>query len=196
MPEETDFSASFLRLRSGDDAAVRDFISRYEPFIRRSLRRRLVRANLQAAADSVDLCQSVLGSFLIRAAAGEYKIDTEDDLRKLLTAIAKNKFAALVRRESTQKRDRSRVMDIHDSGLLTADSASDPRRRVADEDLLQEVERRLQPEERKLLIWRRAGYSWDDIAARLGSTAVVQRKRLSRGLQRVAVELGLESEHG
>ncbi len=100
------FEAYLLRLRSGDERAVREFVEKFEPFIRRSLRFRLQKSSLRQAADSVDLCQSVICGFLIRLNAGDYEIRSEEDLRKLLVAIANKKFLMLKRRETAAKRDR------------------------------------------------------------------------------------------
>src|SRR5437762_360181 len=99
MDNQQSFDDLLTRLRRGDEAAVREFVSTYEPYIRRAIRPRLVRAGLRAAADSADICQSVLGSFLIRLAGGEYELHSAAGLEKLLLTIARRKFAALTRRE-------------------------------------------------------------------------------------------------
>lgn len=194
MPNNRLFAEQIARLRAGDDAAVREFVALYEPFIRRSLRRRLARSKLQAVADSGDLCQSVLGSFLIRVAAGEYELATAEDLQKLLMTMAKNKMAALLRREHTQKRDHNRVKLLESGDDISNDSAEDPARRAADNDLLEQVRRRLNEEEKDLFQKRQAGQTWEMIAEEGDGSAVVLRKRLSRALKRVAIELGLEND--
>ena len=40
----------------------------------------------------MDICQSVLGSFFVRAATGQYKLETPEHLLKLLTTMARNKL--------------------------------------------------------------------------------------------------------
>ena len=91
--EFVDFLA---RLRLGDDDAIRSFVSKYEPFIRRTLRFRIARASLQTAADSVDVCQSVLGGFLLRLAAGDYTITVKDANGCTGVATVDNPIAGLV----------------------------------------------------------------------------------------------------
>ena len=113
----SDFGDFLTRLRLGDDDAIRSFVSKYEPFIRRTLRFRIARASLQSAADSVDVCQSVLGGFLLRLAAGDYTLTSEDDLRRLLVAIANKKFLVLNRRETAAKRDHRHTQSL-DLGRL------------------------------------------------------------------------------
>jgi RNA polymerase sigma-70 factor (ECF subfamily) len=64
-------------------------------------------------------------------------------------------------------------------------------------ELLQEVLRRLSPEERELAELRQQGLDWAAIAQRVGGNAVALRKRLSRAVARIAEELGLgEESHG
>ncbi len=102
----TDFLDQLRSIRAGESKAVELFVATYEPFIRRTIRHRLGRAALRSVADSIDVCQSVLGSFLIRLSAGEYELKSERDLQRLLVAISQNKFKALQRREMAEKRDR------------------------------------------------------------------------------------------
>ncbi len=108
----SNFDGFLTRLRLGDDDAIREFVSKYEPYIRRALRFRIARASLQSAADSVDVCQSVLGGFLLRLAAGDYTLASEEDLRRLLVAIANKKFLVLNRRETAAKRDHRQTKSI------------------------------------------------------------------------------------
>ena len=72
-------SAEFLdqlrSIRAGEPRAVELFVATYEPFIRRTIRHRLGRAALRSVADSIDVCQSVFGSFLIRN--GGWRVRTE-----------------------------------------------------------------------------------------------------------------------
>jgi RNA polymerase sigma-70 factor (ECF subfamily) len=63
---------------------------------------------------------------------------------------------------------------------------------VAADELLCEARRRLTPAERQLAELRGQGHDWADIATDLDEDAVVLRKRLSRALDRVARELGLD----
>ena len=51
---------------------VRDF----EPAIRMEVHCRLRDQRLRRAFDSLDICQSVLASFFVRAASGQYELDT------------------------------------------------------------------------------------------------------------------------
>lgn len=188
----TPFPELLARLRAGDEGAVREFVGTYEPFIRRAIRRRSARGPRHAVADSDDLCQSVLGSFLIRVAAGEYDLDGHADLERLIVTIVRNKVAALARREAGQPRSHPRMRLFESGEDPSGDSLDDPARVVAARDLLAAVLRRLAPADRALLEHRQAGRTWDEIAALVGETAVALRQRLSRATRAAAVELGLE----
>ena len=97
------------RVRAGDQDAAAVLVKRYEPAIRRAVRFRLADAGLAALLDSMDICQSVLGSFFIRAATGQYKLETPEQLLKLLTTMARNKLISQARKQHAQRRDSRRV---------------------------------------------------------------------------------------
>ena len=77
------------------------------------------------------------------------------------------------------------------SEVLITDAGSGDQT-VAAAELLQEVHRRLAPDERRLMELRRQGLDWAAIAQEVGDTPVLLRKRLSRALDRVTRDLGLE----
>jgi DNA-directed RNA polymerase specialized sigma24 family protein len=62
----------------------------------------------------------------------------------------------------------------------------------AGRELLAAVKTRLPEEERKLFQWRQDGLSWREIAGRTGESEALLRKRLSRALRQVSIELGME----
>lgn len=192
MRTQTPIEEFLCRLRRGEEAAVRDFVREYEPFIRRAMRPRLARAGLRAVADSADICQSALAVFLIRITAGEFHLPTREHLERLLFQIARRKFAFLVRRESAGRRDRGRTEAITaDDERLTAPAAG-PDSIAQLRDLLSHVRGRLPEAEQRLFALRQEGRSWDEIAGQTGVPAVLIRKRLSRALARVAGDIGSE----
>jgi hypothetical protein len=60
------------------------------------------------------------------------------------------------------------------------------------QELIQEFRRRLTEEERQLADERAGGRDWARIAAEHGGNPEALRKKLARGIDRVARELGLE----
>lgn len=192
MAEPSPFPELLKRLRAGDAGAVREFVAAYEPFIRRSLRRRMARGPRYPIADSDDLCQSVLGSFLIRVAAGEYRLTEAADLERLLMTMVRNKVAAVARREGTGPIVRASPRpDSECSDDPSGDSIDDPARIVAARDALAEARRRLTRDDLVLLDRRQAGQSWEEIAEALGGSPTALRKQLSRALRVISDQLGL-----
>src|SRR5438270_6266312 len=104
MPEADDFQDLIRRVRAGDEAAAAELVRRYEPAIRRAVRIRLADTRLARAFDSMDVCQSVLASFFVRAALGQYELDTPDQLLRLLATMVRHKLADQVDRERAQCR--------------------------------------------------------------------------------------------
>ena len=77
---------------------------RYEPAIRLAVHVRLTDPGLRRLLDSMDICQSVLASFFLRAASGEYDIADPGQLLQLLSAMARNKLAHQIRKHRAQCR--------------------------------------------------------------------------------------------
>ncbi len=193
-PTET-FPDLIRRVRRGDPDAARVLVEQYESVIRRVVRFRLTDSRLRAAFDSMDVCQSVLGSFFVRAAHGEYEIEEPGQLARLLVGIARNKLATRAREQAADKRDYRRAAGGGDQDILPGDDPS-PSRYAAAKDLLQAVRDRLTPEERVLADLRQEGLEWAEIAERVGDNPAALRKRFSRTMDRVARDLGLDEPDG
>jgi RNA polymerase sigma-70 factor (ECF subfamily) len=192
MPEQGSFTDLIRRVRAGDEQAAADLVRQYEPAVRLEVRLRLQDGRLRRALDSMDVCQSVLASFFVRAAAGQYDLDRPGQLLNLLAAIARNKVAYHARKEKAQRRDRRRVEAAAVDELEVADAAAGPSRVVAGQELLQEFRRRLTEEERRLADLRAQGRGWADIAAEVGGRPEARRRQLARAVERVSRELGLD----
>src|SRR6266404_4654229 len=99
MSEANDFHDLIRQVRAGDDAEAAELVRRYEPAIRRAVRIRLGDTRLARAFDSMDVCQSVMASFFVRAALGQYELDAPEQLLKLLATMARNKLADHARQQ-------------------------------------------------------------------------------------------------
>lgn len=192
VPDDNQFQELIRRVRNRDEAAATELVRRYESAIKRVVRLHLRDTRMRRVLDSMDVCQSVLSSFFVRAALGQYDLDTPEQLLKLLASIARNKLASQSIRMQAQKRDYRRETGVgdHSEGLLAA--ASDPSEQVSARELLQQVRDRLDDEERYLADQRALGRGWQEIAAELGGTTTALRSKLSRALNRVSADLGLE----
>jgi RNA polymerase sigma-70 factor (ECF subfamily) len=192
MSAPQDFRELMARMRAGDERAAAELVSRYEPLIRREVRLRLEDRRLARAFDSVDLCQSVLASFFVRAAAGQYDVDQPGQLAALLVRMARNKLASAARHQNRQRRDQRRVAGGAADLEAVAGGGPTPSRVAVGKELLANFFDRLSEEERQIADLRARGLPWEDVAGQLGGTAQARRMQLARAAERVARELGLD----
>lgn len=190
MADDVPFSDLILKVRKGDDAAAAELVRRYEPAIRRAVRFRLTDPRLRRTCDSMDVCQSVLASFFVRAATGQYDLDTPEQLLRLLTTMARNKLLNTARHEQAVRRDNRLVTDdIADHDV--AAPASSPVQQAEARELLAKVREKLSPDELQLVEMRNAGHDWNAIAAQLGGNSAALRQKLHRALARLSEQFGL-----
>lgn len=190
VSDETSFHDLIARVRGGDSEAATELVRSYEPAIRRIVRLRLTDSRLRRAFDSMDVCQSVFGSFFVRAALGQYELTSPEQLLKLLSQMARHKVTDRMRHERAERRDAGRMQRDADAAHVSSGEAS-PSREIAGRELLAEFRRRLSADERELADWRAQGREWSDIARERGDSPEALRKRLARALDRVSAELGL-----
>jgi RNA polymerase sigma factor (sigma-70 family) len=190
MSEHDSFAEFIRRIRAGDDQAARELVERYEPVIRREVRLRLRDQRLASRFDWADICQSVMASFFVRAAAGQFDLEQPDQLLRLLVVMTRNKVTQQVRRNSAERRDYRRL-EAHDPAYLEGrwTACPSPSRLVASRELLDVFRRRLSEEERRLADLRAQGCEWAEIAAELGGTPQARRKQLARALDRIERQL-------
>ncbi len=192
MCDANSFKELMVRVRAGNQEAAAELVKRYEPAIRRAVRFRLAGSRLASYLDSMDICQSVLASFFVRASVGQYEIQEPGQLVKLLGAMARKKLACQARAQHRQRRDRRRVFGGElDEALIAANEPS-PSQNVAGQELILAAERLLSADERQLLTLRKDGLEWNDIAERMGGAPEALRKKLARAVERVAHQLHLD----
>ncbi len=192
MAEDNDFVDFLLRIRAGDAVAAKELVRRYEPLIRREVRLTLHDPSLGRLVDSGDFCQSVLASFFCRAATGQYDLSQPAQLLALLIRMARNKVGCAARRHKAQRRDRGRVVTEAVDQIDLAGADQTPSRIVAARDLLEHIRQRLTTDERRVVDLRGQGEEWGAIAAALGGTTDGRRMQLTRALDRVLHEMGIE----
>jgi len=195
-PEPGAFQALIDRVRAGDEGAAAELVRRYEPMVRRAARIRLADPRLGRVLDSMDICQSVMASFFVRAALGQYELNTPDQLLKLLATMARNKLANQANGQRAARRDVRRVDYAEAAADGVADRGGTPSRVVAARELLDLARARLTVDERRLLERRQDGDEWAEIAADEGATPEALRKKLARAVERVSREIGLDETDG
>jgi RNA polymerase sigma-70 factor (ECF subfamily) len=188
------FDEFLARVRAGDEEAAAELVAQYEPLLRREVRMRLTDPSLFRLVSASDICQSVLLSFFVRVAAGQYELETAEDLRKLLLRMARNKVAGQARRVRSRPADTRREGGGSFERLELVLQAPAPTQAVLKRDLLREVLRRLPEEERRLAELRGQGLSWPQVGVEVGGTPEARRKQLARALDQVLEQLGLKDD--
>jgi len=194
MSQDPHFPEFLRRIRAGDPAAAEELVRRYETPVRVVIRARLTDPKLRQQFDSLDVCQSVLGSFFFRVAAGQYDLQEPGDLIALLARMAQHKLSHRRRYHHREKRDIRRTEQAGSQVLKLPKESPDPAEIVAWRDLLDRARAEMTKEERLLADRRAAGCSWDEIAQELGGTAAARRKQYSRTLARLAPLLGIDDD--
>jgi RNA polymerase sigma-70 factor (ECF subfamily) len=187
VAENDSFRDLIRRVRAGEQDAAAELVRQYESEIRRVVRFRLD-ARLGRALDSMDVCQSVLGNFFVRAAAGQFDLEDPKQLLKLLATMARNKLLDHARKPA------NRPVQADDSAAFAAAPGREetPSQIVSYRELLEKMRGYLSEEERRLADQRALGREWADIAAEHGAPAEALRKKLARAIDRAAKACGLE----
>jgi RNA polymerase sigma-70 factor (ECF subfamily) len=178
MSSQPTFQELLDRVRAGDQEAMTVLVRKYEPAVRRTVRVRLLDARLRRILDSSDVCQSVMKSLLNPAALQRYKLDTPDDLLKLLARMARNKLIRRVRKENAKKRTPG-------TPPPPTPPPPSPSSVVIARELFEKARGHLTAEEWTIWELQEQGLTLDEIAKQVGGTGESVRKKLERALKRV-----------
>jgi DNA-directed RNA polymerase specialized sigma24 family protein len=193
MSEDNEFLNLLSRVQAQDQRAVAELVQRYGPALHRAARVSLFNPRLRRLADSEDFCQLVWKSFFQGVAGGLFPVTTPEQLMQLLKSMLHNKLVDHMRRQTVQRRDQGKLVQLGASGVELPAKDPTPSAQVTAADLAPEVRIRLSGEERRLLEMRDRGQGWAAIALELGGSAEALRKKLERALERVSRELQLLS---
>jgi RNA polymerase sigma-70 factor (ECF subfamily) len=189
-----DFDSLISRVRAGDADAAAELVKQYEPGIRVAIRTRLFDPAMRRQLDSMDICQSVLASFFIRVAAGQYNLRHPSQLAALLTKMAENKLNWHFRHQMLQRRDVRRISDHSTETLQLVSTAPGPARQAEARELLQSAWKQMDPTMRRIATRRLKGQTWDQIAREMGGTGESRRKQYERGMDVIARLLGIDAD--
>jgi RNA polymerase sigma-70 factor (ECF subfamily) len=193
MSDDETFAAMFSRVQAGDERAASELIHRYERHIRRVVRVRLTDPRMRRQLDSIDICQSVFADFFAHSALGDFELQNPEELIALLATMARNKLIQHVRKQHAARRDVRRIQAAEAAGDIAGREAT-PSAIVSGQELLDRLRASLTNEERLLADRRAEGRSWAEIAAETGGNADMLRMRLSRAVERVKQQLGMEGD--
>lgn len=166
-------------LRRGDAAATAAFFRRFGPALR-SVADRRIAPGLARRFDAPEVASSVCRTFLRRAGEGEFDIEDGDALWRLLCAITLTKVREKARFHRREKRSVTREVDVESPGEARAGGGTAPDDDVAFADALGKVLDELDEDERRLVDWRLAGRSTEEIADELGCSDRTVRRQLAR----------------
>jgi RNA polymerase sigma-70 factor (ECF subfamily) len=192
MGDTSLFADLLEQVRGGDSDAASELVRKYESAIRVAVRTRLSDPALRRQFDSMDVCQSVLGSFFFRMAAGQYDLRDPAQLVALLTKMAHNKLAMRVRHEYRQRRDIRRDVRLSDLYEDPTAACTEPAQQTLGRELIERAFALMEPQVRDIAIRRASGMEWAEIAAQLGGTADARRKQFQRAVDQIALTLGID----
>lgn len=191
MLDQVAFDAFIGRIRAGDEQAAAELVRIYEPLIRREVRLHIRDRRLYRLFESLDVCQSVLGSFFARTALGEYDLETPEQLIKLLVVMTRNKVATAAQRQHRQRRDNRRTTGP-DQLDRVADPGPSPSEQISGQELLERFRAGFTDEERAIAGLRKDGLGWAEVTTQLGGTPQARRMQLARAVERVSRQIGLD----
>ncbi len=178
MPTEPDFADLIARARAGDDAAIREFLTRFEPEVRIIVRSRLPKL-LRTRFDSMDFVQSVWKSFFADLRRGSQQFENVHHLRGFLAGVARNKvFEEHRRLTRTKKHAVAREQSLYvrrgsrDVELELISPEPTPSQAVQASDRLAQLVAGCTPLESQVIALRHQGLTFDEIA---GQTGVSER---------------------
>lgn len=184
--DEGQLVALIQGLRSGEQEALTAFWNHYGPMLERLADRNLARG-LRRRFGPEDIVQSACRTFLRRAQAGEFEIDSSDGLWRLLCAITLTKLRQQARFHGRKKRDLRQEKHLDSINLQgrpkipqVAAEASVPEEAVEFADQMQALIDSLEDKEREILELKLQQVDNEEIARRLGCAERTVRRRLQR----------------
>jgi RNA polymerase sigma factor (sigma-70 family) len=174
MPAEDDVAELLTRAKTGDQAAVAEFLTRFENELRMMIRARLPK-KLRTRFDSTDFAQAVWQSFFTRLKHNLQNFENIDHLRGYLSGVVRNKVQEQHRRLTrTGKYDVSREQPLYvrrGDREVPRDVVSpepSPSQAAQADDRLAQLTAGCSPLEVEVIRLRYAGLTFDEIAARTG----------------------------
>lgn len=173
-------------LRSGEQEAIAAFWNHYGPMLERLADRNLARG-LRRRFGPEDVVQSACRTFLRRAQAGEFEIDSSDGLWRLLCAITLTKLRQQARFHGRKRRDLRQEKHLDSINLQgrpkipqVAAEDSEPEEAVEFADQMQALIDSLEDKEREILELKLQQVDNEEIARQLGCAERTVRRRLQR----------------
>jgi RNA polymerase sigma-70 factor (ECF subfamily) len=184
MPESLQVKMLLSRWRMGDEDAARQLFAMYVDRLV-GLARQRIGQRLATRIDPEDVVQSVFRTFFDRARDGQFEIQEDEDLCKLLARITVHKTFRQIAFHKAAKRDLYMETGHGDEAQKQLQALLDrgPTPEMANQfvDQLEHFLRRLRPEDRQIIELRMQGYKDVEIARQLG----ISDRKIRRLMERI-----------
>lgn len=180
------------KAKNADEEAAAALYERFSQHVRRIARIKLSNSAIRQRVDEEDVCQSVFGVFFRGLRDGRFRVESIEDLQRLLADIARKRVLKVVERHTTGKRDVANQAEMGDAALDPMSEESTASVKASRNELVDRFLRDLTDEERYVLDQRCSGRSWDELAAELKTSADALRVRISRITKTARERLGID----
>jgi len=159
----SEFAELMCRVREGCPKAMEEVCRRYTNAIRYVVRRKL-RQRLRAQYDSVDFVQAVWAS-VAGVPRGDFTFETSEDLIRFLARLATHKVIDAYRQSIAQKN--CEVEQPLESPSAVPGREPTPSQNAIADERFQKMIDALTPGQRRILMLRRQGHTYEEIADHL-----------------------------
>jgi RNA polymerase sigma-70 factor (ECF subfamily) len=173
MSFDDNFADLMSRAKAGESQAVQQFLAQFDQEVRMMVRARLPKL-LRTRYDSVDFVQAVWQSFFHEMADDVPEFANADHLRGYLAGVVRNKVRHQHRRLTSGKYDMGREGALYvkrggrEVPVEIASPEPSPSEAVQAKDRLAQLMSGLEPHEVEVIMLRRQGLKFEEIAARTG----------------------------
>ena len=182
--DEQDLAGLVGRAKTGDEAAIRELLLRFESDVRIIVRARLPRA-LRSQFDTMDFVQAVWASVLTKNGPDLARFDNTRRLRGYLAKVATNKvFEEYRRRTQTQKFDlkRQEPLYVRSSGREIprplVSPGPTPSQDAQAGDRLAQITEGCSDSVLRIIALRRQGMTYAEIAEQVGAHVDAVRRKV------------------
>jgi DNA-directed RNA polymerase specialized sigma24 family protein len=172
----------FDRLRSGDQDEVERLLRRLEPSLRRVIRMRLVDDRLRRVVDTSDVFQSLMKDFLSQQRR-------DGSPREISAGLYAYLAAAVHHKVRTRERKERRKVPLSAESLDVAATQPAVDRQIENREFVETVRNKLDDDLRRLFDLNSEGFTWKEIAERVGGNPDALRMKLRRQLANILIEL-------
>lgn len=182
-PTVADLDRWILGLRQGEQKCLTEFWQHYGPLLERLADRNLA-PGLRPRLGPDDVVQSVCRTFFRRAQEGQFALDDQDNLWRLLVAITLTKIREKTRYHLRDKRglqhERPMAASEDSAGPALPAAAPTPAEMAEFTDLLEGALAGLGEEERQVVQLKLQDFTHDEVAEKLGCSERTVRRILKK----------------